>query len=71
MEQIPLLEELKSEVVRLAHASGGEGNNSKVFEQIGRLEEALRFLLAIANWASDKVASPDRLNRRLKELGLK
>jgi alkyl hydroperoxide reductase subunit AhpF len=71
MERIPLLEELKSEVLRLVHASGAEGNNTPVFDQIRTLEEALRFLLAIANWASDKVASPNRLNQRLKELGLK
>lgn len=69
--KIPLLEELKSEVLRLVHASGAEGNETPVFDQIRKLEEALAFLLALANWATDKVASPNRLNQRLKELGLK
>jgi hypothetical protein len=72
MEQkIPLVEALRAEATRLAAAAGGEGNNSPIFDQIRRVEEAFQFLLAVANWASDKVASPERLNHRLKELGLK
>jgi hypothetical protein len=71
MEQIPLLEELRSEVVRLLAAAGGEGNDSEILSQLSKLEKALQFLLAVVNWASDKVAYPQRLQQRLRELGLK
>ncbi len=71
MERIPLIEELRAEASRLAAAAGGEGKDTKIFEQIERVEKALRFLLAIAGFASDKVAYPTRLNQRLRELGLK
>lgn len=66
---IPLLEELKAEAVRLTSAAGGEGGE-KIFELVRRLEEALQFLLAVTNFASDKVAYPERLQQKLKELGL-
>jgi len=68
---IPLLEGIKSEALRLMAAAGGEGNDSEILSQLSKLEEALRFLLAIASWAEDKVASPQRLRQRLHELGLK
>jgi hypothetical protein len=71
MERIPLVEELRAEAIRLAAAAGGEGKDSPIFEKIEQVEKALRFLLAIANFASDKVVYPTRLNHRLKELGLK
>jgi hypothetical protein len=71
MERIPLFEAIKSETIRLLAAAGGEGNDSEILSQLSKLEEALRLLLAIAEWASDKVASPERLRSRLKELGLR
>lgn len=70
MERIPLLEELRAEAVRLTSAAGGEGGE-KIFELVGRLEEAIRFLLAVARFAEDKVAYPRRLQQKLGELGLK
>jgi hypothetical protein len=67
---VPLLEEIKAEAIRLSAAAGGEGGD-EIFRLLGKLEEALRFLLAISEWASDKVAYPERLKTRLKELGLR
>lgn len=69
--RIPLIDDLRSEVLRLAAAAGGEAKDSKVFELMEQLEGALRFLLALASWAEDKVASPQVLQRRLKEFRLK
>jgi phage FluMu gp28-like protein len=70
MERIPLLEEIRAEVVRIAAAAGGEGG-SEIFRQLERLETALRFLLAVATFAENKVAYPERLRERLRELGLR
>jgi hypothetical protein len=67
---IPLLEELKAEAVRLTMAAGGEGGD-KILKLIERVEKALQFLLAVANFASDRVAYPERLQQKLRELGLK
>jgi hypothetical protein len=71
MERIPLIEELRSEAVRLAAAAGGEANNSQIWELLNRTERALRFLLAVTGFAEGKVVYPQRLHQRLKELGLK
>jgi hypothetical protein len=70
MERIPLLEAVKSEIIRLSVAAGGEGGN-EIFSLMDRLERALQFLLAIASFAEGKVAYPERLRQRLKELGLR
>jgi hypothetical protein len=50
MERIPLVGELRAEASRLVAAAG---KDSPIFEQIERVERDLRFLLAIANFASD------------------
>jgi hypothetical protein len=68
--RIPLLEELRSEAVRLATAAGGEGGD-EIFRLIDKLERALRFLLAVTDFAQDKVVYPSRLQQRLKDLGLR
>jgi hypothetical protein len=67
---IPLLEELRSEAIRLAAAAGGEGGN-EIFRLIDKLERALRFLLAVTSFAEGKVVYPHRLQQRLRELGLR
>jgi hypothetical protein len=67
---IPLLDEIRAEAIRLSAAAGGEGGE-EIFRLIERLERALQFLLAVTSFAENKVAYPERLRERLRELGLR
>jgi hypothetical protein len=68
MKRIPLIEELRSEIVRLSSAAGGE-SGEKSLRLVDRVEEALWCFLGAAKLWSDEYPE-QAIRKKLKELGL-
>jgi hypothetical protein len=68
MKRIPLIEELRREIIRLCSAAGGE-SGEKIFRLVDRVEEALWCFLAAAKLRSDDYPE-QAIRKKLKELGL-